>query len=270
MTTLVEYENTVVGYIVCFIAILIFGIFGVAASFFVFPLCRSANHRCPKCYNLVISNVFLGMPSLQDQVISLNIGSCAIILTRKILLILFITCAAAVALTFVVRYKILTYSGYEQTISTLSWEDYRKHCGVLAFLSNPMAAVSKFHRDYRFLNIKWQGYIAKLMVNANNHEDDVKHSFVVFLKMQPDDFENAVSLALSFDKELYNKNKELIATTRIGDKIEFNATLIDMGTDIKLSHLHGLGVKILPNEHIEIPESLAYYGRYSTPANEAP
>eukprot|EP00826_Nyctotherus_ovalis_P015645 TRINITY_DN14466_c0_g1_i24.p1 TRINITY_DN14466_c0_g1~~TRINITY_DN14466_c0_g1_i24.p1 ORF type:complete len:298 (+),score=45.72 TRINITY_DN14466_c0_g1_i24:725-1618(+) len=259
MTT-IEYRNTLVGYILCFIVVLIFGIYGILISIFLFPLCRSANHRCPKCYNLIISNHFLGLPSLQDQVITLNIGSCAVIITRKILLVLFFTCSVIILLVFVMKHKIAGID-LQPTISNITWDDYRANCGTMAFLSNPREAVLKFLKDYKYMNVNWSGFVAKITVNANNHEEVDEHACALYIMMVPDDFENAVSFVVMLDKQLYNYHKNILANIEIGHKIEFNATLMGIGTDNNLMHLHGLGVKLL-GEKREIPGELTSFGRY--------
>lgn len=172
-----------------------------------------------------------------------------------------ITCSAIMLLVFVMRQKIDGISLLEPTISELSWDDYRASCGILAFLANPRESWMKFNKDYRYLNINWSGYIAKITVNANTHDSINDHSCGLFLKMVPDDFENAISLVVMFDKELYDLHKNTLMRAEIGQKVEFNATLIGMGTDRNLPHLHGLGVKLL-NDKITITEELTSFGRY--------
>ena len=186
----------------------------------------------------------------------------SILITRKILLILLITCGSILALFMLVKYNMHNISRFEPKISSLSWDEYRRNCGILAFLSNPREAWMKFGKEYQFLNVEWSGYIIKLTVNANSHEGAAEHSCIIFMKMVPDDFENSISLVVSFDLELYEVNKNALSKTKIGDKIKFNATLIGMGTDKELPHLHGLGIKIL-NENMQIPEGMTSYGRYA-------
>jgi hypothetical protein len=261
VTTTIEHKNTVVGFALCFIVVLVFGLYGIAISVFLFPLCRSANHRCPKCYNMIISNHFLGLPSLKDEVMTFNIGNCAIIITRKIILILLITCITLMLLVFVMKQKIGEFSRSQPAISKITWDEYRANCGTLAFIGNPKEAWLKFQRDYKYQNVNWRGYIAKITVNVNSHTNIDDHSCILYLKMIPDDFENAISLSVTFDKELYDLHKNTLASISIGQKIEFNATLVDMGTDQHLQHLHGLGMRVI-DEKMEIPDELTSFGRY--------
>lgn len=262
VTTTIEYGNTILGFVLCALLIVLLGIYGIVISVFLFPLCRSANHRCPKCYNLVISNMFLGLPTMQDQVISINIGTCAIILTRKVLLVLAATCIAMVVLVVVIKHKTeLPPTVHELALSGIGWEDYRKECGIQAFLNNPQVAIDKFMRKYKDRVVGWSGFIIKMMVNTNNHDHDEEHSCIVFIKMVPDDYDHTISLMVALNRQLYERNKLLLSGAKNGDKIAFNATLIGPGTDRQLFHLHALGVGLLPG-HMEFPKNMVCYGRY--------
>lgn len=214
--------------------------------------------------------MFLGMPSLQDKVFTISIGNCAIILTRKILIFLLVTVVGLIILLITLKTKISSLESFAPKITNITWPEYRSKCGIIAFLSNPDVTYQYFLKHYQNANIYWEGYIVKLTTNANNHEDDPEHALIIFIRMIPDDIENGVSLIVALNKNLYNKHKEILAETKIGDKIGFNATLIGIGTDRQFLHLHGLGVKLLLNEHIEIPHEIPSYGRYEKINHEIP
>ncbi len=272
VTSTVEYNNTVLGYLICALLILSLGLFGAIISAFVFPLCRSANHRCPKCYNLIVSNMFLGLPTMQDQVIALNVGSFAVILTRKLLLIFAVTSGAAIVLFLVARHRIMEAQFAPQVsvaVTSIQWDEYRKNCGLQAFLSEPQKAVNTFMRDYRFEVVGWSGYIANIIVNANNHEHGEDHTCIILVKMQPDDYNHTISLALALSKRVYERHKLELSQAHNGDRLDFNATLMGIGTDRQLFHLHAAGVK-LSGEHVDLPKNMVAYGRYERGFDEPP
>jgi len=149
----------------------------------------------------------------------------------------------------------------EPRISELTWDEYRANCGVAAVLNNPREAWVKFQKDYIYQNVNWRGYIVKITVNVNSHKNADGHSCILYLKMIPDDLDSVVSLSVTLDRELYDLHKNALASISIGQKIEFNATLIEIGTDLHLPHLHGLGIKVL-DDKIKIPDELTSFGRY--------
>ena len=156
----------------------------------------------------------------------------------------------------------------EPRISKLSWEEFKANSGTLAFLANPQKVWAKFTREYQYTNVNWAGYIAKMTVNSNNHEHEDEHACLIFIKMIPDEFENGVSLVVTLNRELYDKHKIMLSNAKLGDKLSFNGTLMMLGTDRQIIHLHGIGVKLL-GEHIDIPKEMAFYGRYG-PMEEQP
>ena len=84
--SIVEYKSNILGYLISLILLFALG----WLSFWILPLVlsltKSAVHRCSKWLNEVKNNSLLGFNSMEDKVISFNIGSFGIILSRKYLL----------------------------------------------------------------------------------------------------------------------------------------------------------------------------------------
>lgn len=58
---------------------------------FLVSLTKQALHRCAKCLNEVKSNSYFGFSSLEDKIISFNVGNFGVILTRRYLLYIVVT-----------------------------------------------------------------------------------------------------------------------------------------------------------------------------------
>lgn len=98
------------GYLVAILSILVFGFMSIILMPFLISLTKQALHRCAKCLNEVKSNSYFGFSSLEDKVItclfnilqlvSFEIGSFGILLTRRYLLyiVMTLTCGMAIYL----------------------------------------------------------------------------------------------------------------------------------------------------------------------------
>ena len=96
--SIVEYKPSLIGYLVTILAMLIFGILSLILLPFLVSLTKSALHRCAKCLNEVKSNSYFGFSSMEDKLVSWQIGKFGIILTRKTLLYLVIVLTACLAI----------------------------------------------------------------------------------------------------------------------------------------------------------------------------
>lgn len=96
--SIVEYKPSLIGYLVTILAMLLFGILSLILLPFLVSLTKSALHRCAKCLNEVKSNSYFGFSSMEDKLVSWQIGKFGIILTRKTLLYLVIVLTACLAI----------------------------------------------------------------------------------------------------------------------------------------------------------------------------
>lgn len=197
---------------------------------------------------------------MEDKVISFNIGTFGVILSRKYLLyiLLSVTCA-------IVLFLLLT-SGVdlreERPLTDVKWPDYRDDCGFFAFTKNPRETIRTFDRKYAGRGVAWDGYIVQ--VNALN-EDSLSHfhhASSILVKMVPDDkSEDDASLALTLSENMTEKYKDELMQLNVGDHVNFNATIVGLGDRSHLHHFHAFGIKkIQGSAHVNL--HVHYNGRY--------
>ena len=137
--SIVEYKSNILGYLVSLILLFALG----WLSFWILPLVlsltKSAVHRCSKCLNEVKNNSLLGFNSMEDKVISFNIGSFGVILSRKYLLYI------VLSLTWLIVLIMLLTSGVNMNetrpITNYTWVEYKNDWGYQAFIKNPREAI---------------------------------------------------------------------------------------------------------------------------------
>lgn len=88
--TEVENESTWIGYGISFILFILLGIWAIPLMILLIPITQQINHSCPNCRNKVGGKNFYDFLSLHDSVISYQLGSFAILISRKQLIAAFI------------------------------------------------------------------------------------------------------------------------------------------------------------------------------------
>ena len=160
--SIVEYRANIVGYLFAILAIFVFGFLSLILMPFLVSLTKSAVHRCAKCLNEVKSNNgFFGASSMEDKIITWNIGNFGIILTRKYLLyiVMGIVCSLLIYLVIVSE---ANHNHEIRAISNITWEEYRNDCSYDAFIKSPPVAIRNFDRKYFNAPISWDGYIIRI------------------------------------------------------------------------------------------------------------
>lgn len=118
-----EYKNNILGYLISLIILFGLGWLSICILPLVLSLTKSAVHRCSKCLNEVKNSSLLGFNSLEDKVISFNIGSFGVILSRKYLLYIVLSLSCGIVLITLLSRKV---NMNEVTpISGISWQDFR-------------------------------------------------------------------------------------------------------------------------------------------------
>ena len=144
------------GYLVAILSILVFGFMSIILMPFLISLTKQALHRCAKCLNEVKSNSYFGFSSLEDKVItclfnilqlvSFEIGSFGILLTRRYLLyiVMTLTCGMAIYLFLLNEAehshemgKSLILKNNVARMTNLQWNDFRRDSGYYAYLASP-------------------------------------------------------------------------------------------------------------------------------------
>ena len=81
--SIVEYQPSLLGYIITMISMLIFGFLSLILMPFLVSLTKTAIHRCAKCLNQVQDNTYFGFSSLDDKLFQYECGKVGIIMTRR-------------------------------------------------------------------------------------------------------------------------------------------------------------------------------------------
>lgn len=91
---------------------------------FLVSLTKSAIHRCAKCLNEVKSNSFFGFSSMEDKIMSLQLGKVGVVLTRRYLLYIVVT----ISVGLIIYLFVLNESEHNhemRPITDLTWDDFR-------------------------------------------------------------------------------------------------------------------------------------------------
>lgn len=77
---------------------LVFGILALALLPLLVSVTKQAIHRCAKCLNEVKNNSYFGFTSMEDKLLTVEVGKFGMILTRKLLLYLLLVLTAVMAI----------------------------------------------------------------------------------------------------------------------------------------------------------------------------
>lgn len=144
--SIVEYQASIIGYLIAVLSIMIFGFFSIILMPFLVSLTKQAIHRCAKCLNEVKSDSYFGFSSLEDKLLTLSVGQMGIILTRRYLLyiVVTLTCGLAIYLFLLnenshnheIRNLCFVNNILGPINLNLKWDEYRKECGYLGYTAN--------------------------------------------------------------------------------------------------------------------------------------
>lgn len=203
----------------------------------------------------------LGFNSLEDKVISFNIGNFGVIISRKYLLYIVLTIFCVIVLFLLLTTGINLNE--ERPISELKWTDYRDDVGYFSFIKNPRNTIRTFDKKYSGKGVSWEGYIVQ--VNALNEDSlaHFHHASSILIKMVPDDKSiDDASLALTLSENMTEKYKEVLMNLDVGDHVLFNATIVGLGDQGHLHHFHCFGLdKVEGSAHVNL-HTHSYNGRY--------
>jgi len=125
--SIVEYRPSFIGYLLTILAMLIFGILSLVLMPVLVSLTKSAIHRCAKCLNEVKTYSYFGFSSMEDKLVTLQLGKFGVILTRRLLLYTALIVTAMLAIyTFVWieashNHEIGKLSYKSNKVSTTNW-----------------------------------------------------------------------------------------------------------------------------------------------------
>ena len=129
-----DYKTNILGYLLALILLLGLGWLSFCILPLVLSLTKSSVHRCSQCLNEVKNDQFLGFNSMEDKVISFHIGQFGIAVSRKYLLYIVLTLVCGVVLYMILANGM--YTEYTPSLSSITWAQYRRDCGLEAFGNN--------------------------------------------------------------------------------------------------------------------------------------
>lgn len=255
-----ETETTWTGILLSVVLFLLFNIFSIVLILVLIPLTQKTNHRCPSCLNIIGECNFYDLISLSDKVISFTVGSFALIISKKQLLGLF-TFLFILILFFVKFYTIDTSLKFIDE----TFDEFYSECSPEKFQNVATFAQAKnFCHSYRYSCVQWEGNIVRI---------DYEQSFMsryrlsILVKMRTEVHSQDGDLYLKVNEYEYEKYKNVFYQINRGDRIAFNATIIDEGSERNAPFLDLFGVSIVTNEEnkgkIEIDPHIHHNGRYS-------
>ena len=267
VNTYLGSESTYYTYLILAAVCLLFRWWSFILLPFVFPLCRALVVRCTRCDTKLVSYNPFGLPNLHDEVITWKCGQCAVVLSRS-----YVYTIVALMSLLIVGFWIITAPVEFQLIrSTASWTEYLQDCGGDVVLKNSIRANLAFQAKYENREVAWDGmrYAGYLVKLAENHGAwwTGGHAATLLVKMSPSESEVHADIILSFDDDELRVFAPVLSTLERGSHFAFNATLVTMGNEHRLHHLHCNWVEQLPGK-MNIPEHFHMVNqRYNLNAN---
>ena len=267
----VDHETTYTGIIISIILLLLLNIFAIPLILILIPLTKNSNHRCPSCLNKIGECNFYDRISLSDKVISLTLGSFAIVISKKHLLGIF---TFILLLTiFILEFKSIDTSrlGFIDE----SFDDFYKTCNPEKYSNRRThTETSLFCSSYRYSKVQWDGYVVRVDYDNSFF---AKYRISILVKMRVEDKSQDGDLYLKITDRQYNQLKDVIYEINRGIRVEFNATIISEGNERSVPILDAFGLEIFQDDletiskdqtdikenKINIDAHIHHEGRYS-------
>ncbi|CAE8602564.1 unnamed protein product [Polarella glacialis] len=196
----------------------------------LWPAFKDVVHHCPRCLNVLARKSRIHMPTFRTEVCSLKIGNCAVVLSRKYVIIFVGLVGTIVAMYFLRSFAHLNSAAPEVNKgeqSILLWQDFLGDCGPKTSLRSRAGTAAVFEDKYHRRTFKWQGEVG--VIREGFEFFFIKTRSVVLIRMyparRPGKDKNESDIALLFGENL---NKE-VAELNPGDWVEFEATMTLQG-----------------------------------------
>ncbi|XP_053993390.1 uncharacterized protein LOC128884208 isoform X2 [Hylaeus volcanicus] len=247
----VELQSTIFSFFLAFLVFLFFGWLSIFIVPFLWSLLQTAVHFCPVCETVLLKLKRVSVLNFREQIITLRIGTCALVLTKRYLLGI-LSLVSFVFFLLTLRWYI-NATDFPVVIKNqpinATWTDFLEDCGYVVFqdsifscscccfilycitpimfvlrvksyLGNPLRAEKLFLEKYEGKTIIWEG-------RMHHVEEGIFSKHFLYLDMDPPFYprNNYRDIALIFGKHL---SKE-ISNVEAGDKIQFESTLLELG-----------------------------------------
>lgn len=250
---LVTAENNYLTYISTLFLALVLGYWCVFFLPFTIPLTRSIALRCPRCDQIINKKNPIGIKCLGDQVMTIQLGKFAIVFSRQYLL-------GGLVLSCCLYSLFFTSSEHSFTISGLTWDEFIEDCSAENIIKNKELVQQTFYFKYYGQIIAWEGFLMKAQINEGWFQGE--HAATLLVKMHPSESEIYADLLLTLSREDFLETKAVIVTLDRGDKFAFNATLIAVGDEETIHHLHAHQLRKMDG-NIDIPYEMRNRNRNS-------
>ena len=134
----------------------------------------------------------------------------------------------------------LVHHNEESVRISTTWEDFLKDCGGEQVIENFVHTKMVFNDKYENNVVNWSGYFAdvkkkdKSLLGLSD-----EHFLTIFVKMEPSESSIFADLVLSISTKMYEKNRDFYDLLKKGEGISFEATMVGLGNEFKMHHLHG-------------------------------
>jgi len=228
--TFLDHEASWVTWLLAFIVWFSLGWMALWVLPLLWPAFKDVVHHCPRCLNVIEKVSRIKLPTFRSEVMTIKIGSCAVVLARKYVMIA--AGLIAVILTVcVLRYTIpLTAKVPGHTIpkgppSLLTWEDFLSDCGPRHSLRHRTSTARSFEEKFRRRTLKWQGEVVVIREGLEVFMIKTKSTMAVRMYPQRYPRRDQPDIEILFAED---RNKE-VAVLNPGDWIEFEATMLQHG-----------------------------------------
>jgi len=225
VVTFIDYEASWVTWLLAFVVWVSLGWMAFWVLPLLWPAFKDVVHHCPRCLNVIERRSRINLPTFKTEVMSCKIGGCAVVLSRKYVIILF-GLIGMITTVYLMRSTIQLHTSHEEhkgTPSMLTWEDFLFDCGPRTSLSHRPSTARAFEERYRRRTFKWQGEVR--IIREGFDVFWVRTKSVVMLQMYPQRYKGRrgehPDIAVLFGEQL---NKEVSALNP-GDWVEFEATM---------------------------------------------
>jgi hypothetical protein len=214
------------------LTILIFGIWSIFLLPFVIPLSKAIVIRCVRCDAKLEVRQPFGLFSLQDEVLTIKCGECALVVSRSYLL----TATAIISCLLIYSWATTEHITKPTVYLNTSWPEYLSDCGGEVVLKNSIRVTETFNQKYDGNTISWDGFFMRATVNYGWFRG--AHAVVILVKMNPSESDIHADLILSMDDDDFQANYAKISGLERGSRFKFNATFVSPGNEEQLHHLH--------------------------------
>ena len=245
--SILEEYTPFYAYIICFIAYLVLGLYSLVILPCILGIFRDQKHRCPKCHNEIKEDSIFSC--LDDNIISFNIGTFGVLVTRRTLIqaLLGISLLGLATLAWdVVIEGPSWYLDGKDANPDITWADFVKDCGN-AYSNNINSINKQFASKYKNEVVEWEGRVLRvdgdhedqdedpvLQINGDKDHYQTHNSAEIMIRMDPPlkggvFYSSDYDLLLVMDSEHFMKNREALDRLKVGSDIKFKGFLRNLG-----------------------------------------